>query len=103
VPTHGEPHSANQLITASGIVLVDWESLALAPPERDLRTLVAAGYADLVQPDWSMIEMFDLEWRLDELFQYAAWFSRPHTGNASDVVALEDLVHELHRPDWKHL
>ena len=30
VPTHGEPHSRNQLITSEGVVFVDWESLARA-------------------------------------------------------------------------
>lgn len=42
MPTHGEPHNDNQVVTADGVRLVDWESLALAPPERD--------YADLLVP-----------------------------------------------------
>ena len=71
VPTHGEPHTRNQIIATDGVVFVDWESLARAPRERDLRPLVDSGHADLVSPDWTMIEMFDLEWRLDEVAQYA--------------------------------
>lgn len=101
VPTHGEPDTANQLVTAAGIVLVDWESLELAPRERDLRTLTDAGHADLVRPHWPMIEMFDLEWRLDEISQYAAWFEEPHTGTASDEVAIGGLLGELTRPEWR--
>lgn len=100
VPTHGEPHTANQLATDQGIVFVDWESLARAPRERDLGTLVASGYADLVAPDWEMIELFQLEWRLSEIAEYADWFSKPHTGTDSDRVAFEDLTTELERPDW---
>ena len=47
-----------------------------------------------------MLELFDLEWRLDEIAQYADWFSRHHTGTESDAVAYAGLVHELDRPDW---
>ncbi len=100
VCTHGEPHSRNLLLTADGPVLVDWESLKLAPRERDLRTLVDSGHPDLVHPCWPMIELFDLEWRLDEIGQYAQWFAAPHTGTASDTVAFEGLVEELQRPEW---
>ncbi|MEO5853330.1 MAG: hypothetical protein ABIQ15_12530 [Nocardioides sp.] len=100
VPTHGEPHSANQVLTPTGRLLVDWESLRLAPAERDLRVLVQDGHADLVAPAWSMVEMFDLEWRLDEIAQYARWFSAPHTGTASDEVAWGGLRGELERAQW---
>ncbi len=100
VPTHGEPHAANHLVTPDGPMLVDWESLKLAPRERDLRPLTDAGLGRLVHPDWLMIEMFDLEWRLDEVAQYAAWFEAPHTGTASDAVAFRGLIEELARPDW---
>ena len=100
VPTHGEPHTANQLLTAAGPVFVDWETLALAPRDRDLTPLVQSGHADLVRPDWAMIEMFDLEWRLDEISQYAAWFAGPHEGTDDDRIAFDDLVSELKRPDW---
>ena len=44
VPTHGEPHTANQLVTPTGRLLVDWETLRRAPAERDLRVLVEDGY-----------------------------------------------------------
>ena len=98
VPTHGEPHTANQLITTDGVLLVDWESLARAPRERDLRPLVDSGHADLVAPDWAMIEMFDLEWRLDEISGYATWFEAPHAGSADDRIAFQGLMGELDRP-----
>ncbi|SDS50188.1 spectinomycin phosphotransferase [Friedmanniella luteola] len=98
VVTHGEPHEANQLVDDRGrLRLVDWESVALAPAERDLRTLLERGHPVAVEP--AMVELFDLEWRLDEIAQYAAWFAAPHPGSASDAVALEDLHHELGRPD----
>jgi spectinomycin phosphotransferase len=92
VPTHGEPHERNLLETASGTVVVDWESLRLAPAERDLRVI------DPSAGDTQMLELFDLEWRLDEISQYADWFQAPHTGTEDDRVALRGLLHELERP-----
>ena len=91
VPTHGEPHERNLLQTTSAVFLVDWESLRLAPPERDLRILEPA------TGDPEMLEMFDLEWRLDEIAQFAAWFEAPHTGTEDDRIALGGLLHELQR------
>jgi spectinomycin phosphotransferase len=96
VATHGEPHSDNQLLTSRGRYLVDWESLKLAPPELDLRVLVDVG-AD-VAADPEMLELVDLEWRLDEIDQYAAWFAAEHHGTEDDREAFGGLVHELNRP-----
>lgn len=89
VPTHGEPDWHNQLITAWGTALVDWETLKLAPVERDLQTL---GSGDPV-----MLELFDLEWRLDEISQYTTWFSKPHGQSVDDRVAFDGFMHELRR------
>ncbi|MCG3752239.1 phosphotransferase family protein [Amycolatopsis sp. Poz14] len=90
VPTHGEPHHGNQVATPDGLRLVDWETLAVAPRERD--------YADLPGTpglDPEMLELFALDWRLSELREYADWFSAPHTGNEDDVIAWEGLREEL--------
>lgn len=89
VLTHGEPDCHNQLVTASGTMLVDWETLKLAPVERDLQTL---GSGDPV-----MLELFDLEWRLDEISQYTTWFSEPHGQSEDDRIAFEGFMHELTR------
>jgi spectinomycin phosphotransferase len=104
VPTHGEPHTGNHLVAGTHRYLVDWESLKLAPRERDLDGLVASGGDWLssyggARPDARMLAMFDLEWRLDEIDQYSVWFAAPHTGSASDEVALAGLLEELARPD----
>jgi spectinomycin phosphotransferase len=98
VVTHGEPHVANQLLTADGHYLVDWDTLRLAPAEIDLQILTEAGLAaDAVGADQDMLELFDLEWRLDEISQYAAWFAAPHAGTEDDRIAFDDLLHELTR------
>jgi spectinomycin phosphotransferase len=101
VVTHGEPDSHNQMATHDGRrLLVDWESVLLAPPERDLRSLVAAtrSYGE-VSPDPNLIELFALEWRLSEIGAFSAWFAAPHDGNESDQVAFRGLLGELAGPD----
>lgn len=100
VVTHGETHTRNQLRTADGIRFVDWESVKLAPRERDLATLVQAGFGTAVAADPEMVELFDLEWRLAEIDEYAHWFAAPHTGTADDRVAYEGLLDELERGPW---
>ncbi|SDT72344.1 phosphotransferase [Jiangella sp. DSM 45060] len=90
VPTHGEPHHANQVVTGDGLRLADWESLALAPAERDLVDLAGQAPAG---PE--MIELFRLDWRLVELDEYARWFAAPHTGTDDDHTALDGLREEL--------
>jgi spectinomycin phosphotransferase len=98
--THGETHTANQLRTRDGIRFVDWESLKLAPRERDLTTLVQAGYAAEVAADPAMVELFDLEWRLSEIDEYARWFAAEHTGTDDDRIAFGGLQQELVRGSW---
>lgn len=100
VASHGETHTANQLRTGEGIRFVDWESLKLAPRERDLSTLVQAGHGAAVDADPAMVELFDLEWRLSEIDEYARWFARAHTGTDDDRIAYGGLLHELARGPW---
>lgn len=95
VATHGEPHSDNQLLTPHGRYLLDWESLKLAPRERDLRELADASAQ--VAADPAMVELFDLEWRLDEINQFATWFAAEHHGTEDDRIAYSALLDELNR------
>ncbi|BDD82468.1 hypothetical protein TPB0596_22310 [Tsukamurella pulmonis] len=94
VPTHGEPHHANQMLVDHDLVLVDWESLRLAPPERDLLDVPVALRAEFAARDWA-IELFELEWRLTEIAEYLDWFRRPHTGGTDDATAYAGLLEEL--------
>ncbi|KUJ69430.1 aminoglycoside phosphotransferase [Streptomyces albus subsp. albus] len=95
VPTHGEPHNDNQVVGARGLKLVDWESLALAPRERDYADLLDTGAGDRLAPDPAMVELFSLDWRLSEIDEYARWFAGPHTGTDDDRTALAGLYEEL--------
>ena len=100
VTTHGEPGEHNLMLSVDKLVLVDWETVRLAPAERDWRTLVERGLpAEHLDP--AMLDLFDVEWRLDEISQYAARFAAPHAGSASDRVALGGLLHELTRAPFQ--
>lgn len=96
VVTHGEPGVHNQWRAQGRTWLIDWESLRLAPRERDLATLVHAGVA--TDGDPAMIRLFDLEWRLSEVCSFARWLQGPHQGDADDHAALAGLTEELTRP-----
>ena len=107
VVTHGEPHTANVLWTEHGPLLVDWESVALAPRERDLRTVLAGadgtgpasayvaagGCTQLLDAD--TVELFERVWQLEEIGEYVGCFRRPHTGSSDDNRRWRDLMDEL--------
>ncbi|TMR11200.1 aminoglycoside phosphotransferase family protein [Nonomuraea turkmeniaca] len=86
VVTHGEPHPGNLLRKADGrLLLVDWDTVGLAVPERDL-WLVAKGPSDLARyadatgraPDPAALELYRLRWALDDVAEFVAWFRSPH-------------------------
>ncbi len=106
VPTHGQPHTANVLWAAGGPLLVDWESLRVAPRERDLREVLrdASGAEPLsayvamggsLDLNADMVELFDLEWWLGETALYAIQFHAPHTGNADEVRFHREFLEEV--------
>lgn len=104
VVTHGEPGAHNQVRTPGGTRWVDWESVRIAPRERDLTDLLAQStdywrqaYPHPIDP--ARVELFDLAWRLDEVGQYTAWFQQPHDGSEDDQIALDGLRDELTRPE----
>jgi aminoglycoside phosphotransferase (APT) family kinase protein len=104
VITHGEPHPGNTMHTTDGWRLIDWDTVRLAPPERDLWSLqeskslhdldgyeAATGY----RPDPRLLALFRLRWDLSDLAVTAERFRHPHTGDADDVQSwniLEELV-----------
>ena len=98
VVTHGEPGVHNQWLAAGRTWLLDWETLLLAPAERDLATLVNEGVE--VDADPALVRLFDLEWRLSEVESFATWLQQPHTDGADERQALAGLRYELERPHF---
>ncbi|TMR90491.1 aminoglycoside phosphotransferase family protein [Nonomuraea basaltis] len=86
VVTHGEPHPGNLLRAGDRrLSLVDWDTVGLAVPERDLWH-VARGAADLARysdltgrtPAPAALELYRLRWALDDVAEFVAWFRSPH-------------------------
>ena len=99
VLSHGEPHPGNIMLTASGWVLIDWDTVLVAPPERDLWSLdpgdgsVLRGYADAtgVTPRRPMLELYRLGWDLADIAVIVSRFRRPHPGSEDDEKSWHGL------------
>jgi aminoglycoside phosphotransferase (APT) family kinase protein len=99
VLTHGEPHSGNTMRTPTGWRLIDWDTVLVSPPERDLWLIepgdgsIFAAYAEatgvLVRP--STIMLFQLRWALSDIAVEVRRFRRPHTGTQDDADGWEIL------------
>ena len=93
VVTHGEPHAVNVLRTGDGYVLVDWDTVALAPPERDLWMVVgdtgdeASLYTDATgrQVDDVAVDFFRVTWDLKDLAEWLNVLRSPH-GETEDTL-----------------
>jgi len=105
VLTHGEPHPGNVMLAGDGWRLVDWDTAAIAPPERDLwhldpgdgSTLDAYAAMTGVAPRPELIEGYRLGWDIKDLACDAARFFRPHAGDANDAKSwrlLKSLVEQ---------
>jgi spectinomycin phosphotransferase len=103
VLTHGEPHAANTINTDSGLVLIDWDTAMVAPPERDLWSLAVEDPGCLhhyrsksgMTPLPDLLELYWLRWDLTEVSLYVAVFRAPHAGTADTRVAWDGLQHPL--------
>jgi spectinomycin phosphotransferase len=106
VITHGEPHSGNLIRSDDGLLLIDWDLVGLAPPERDLWWIVsdsgaeAAQYAHLTGRPLSQpaLSFYRLRWDLGDLAEFLAWFRGPHEQSADAETAwraVADIVDRL--------
>jgi len=89
VVTHGEPHAANVMRTGDGHVLVDWDTVALAPPERDLWMVVGSG--GHTGADAEAVDYFRLTWDLKDLAEYLNVLRSPHSRTDDTLRAYEGL------------
>ncbi len=90
VVTHGEPHPGNLIRTGEGLALVDWDTVALARPERDLwmldddTGLAWETYRQLtgrvVDPDATTL--YRSGWALADLAAFIKRLRAPHKQNA---------------------
>lgn len=93
VVTHGEPHAANVMQTSEGRLLVDWDTVAVAPPERDLWMVVGEGRdaAELyhratgTHPREAALDFFRLTWDLKDFAEYLNVLRAPHQENVDTL------------------
>ena len=98
VVTHGEPHSANLMTTDDVLMLIDWDTVGLAAPERDLWLvgLDEAGtqrYAEATghQPDPDALALYRERWNLDDLAHVVQRFRGPHQRDPDNYRWLRGL------------
>ncbi|MBA2468471.1 MAG: phosphotransferase [Chloroflexia bacterium] len=88
VISHGEPHAGNVIRTRTGeLVVVDWDTVAYAPRERDLWMMVNESNSDWsIYRDVTGIESlstpamaaYRIYWDLSEIAIYVSWCLKPH-------------------------
>ena len=102
VVTHGEPHPGNVLRGREGYHLVDWDTVGLAVPERDL-WLVAEEPDDLARyteatgraPDPGALAFYRLRWALDDVASFVDQFRSPHDRTADTELAWTSLTETM--------
>ena len=109
VITHGEPHPANLLSAGGSLLLIDWDTVGLAPPERDLSLIFGEGGegADRYHeragraPDPSVLTLYRARWYLDDLASAVRLFRQPHSGTVDAERWFDGLAPRLARlPEW---
>ncbi|MEV6711149.1 phosphotransferase [Lentzea sp. NPDC051208] len=83
VVTHGEPHAGNVIHTPQGLVLVDWDTVGLAPPERDL--WLAGGDS----------AFYALRWAVDDIAGFAEKLRAPHEQSRDAELTLHYFTETL--------
>lgn len=101
VVTHGEPHAGNVVNAVDGRrLLVDWDTVALGPKERDLWMLLQGAatdwtpYIDVTGKSVlsnTAIRMYRMVWDLSEIAAYVVWFQHVHDDSEDTATGWEGL------------
>ena len=112
VVTHGEPNPQNVLRTPAGFVIVDWDFVQLAPPERDLWDLaetdpsVLAAYTEATGTviDSGALALFRMWYDLSEIAEYIELFRGTHDDTEDSAESWKNLEHFLRPAErWPQL
>jgi len=103
VVTHGEPHPGNILRADGRLLLVDWDAVALARPERDLWMLDGGAGDELaryaaasgLQVDDAAIRLYRLRWQLDDIAVFVERLRSAHRRTADTEHAWLGLSRTL--------
>jgi len=104
VVTHGEPHPGNVLRLGDRRLLVDWDTVGLAVPERDLWMVAEepdelARYADATgrEPDPSAMDLYRLRWDLEDVAAFVSTFRSRHARTPDTEQAWAGLTGTMER------
>jgi spectinomycin phosphotransferase len=115
VITHGEPHPGNLMSVDGRLVLIDWDTAGLAPPERDVSLIAGAGdqgdqgdqslgrYQEATGRELSqaVITLYRLRWYLDDLASAIRMFRNRHRETPDTRAWREGLAPRLEQlPGW---
>jgi len=98
VVTHGEPHGANLMTLNDDLLLIDWDTVGLAAPERDLWLVgideaCAKRYAEATghQPDPGALVLYRERWNLDDLAHVVKRFRGAHQAGPDSDQWLQEI------------
>ena len=100
VISHGEPHPGNLLRAGTETLLIDWDTVALAPPERDLwwvssdsSSAEARRYTQATgrRVDPAALLLYRLRWALDDVSIYTRRLRSAHSRTSDAEHALRAL------------
>jgi len=107
VITHGEPHPGNFIRADDRLFLVDWDTVAFGPPERDLWMVAADAGVELArytaltghQVNPTALRLYRLRWLIDDISIVVGDFRSPHAQTADMAHAWHSLMRSFASPD----
>ena len=112
VVTHGEPHAANTIRVGGRLMLIDWDTVGMADPERDLWLVAPDGDAEIARYtdatrnvlDPNLMMLYRLRFLLGDIARTVRIFRRPHGRTADTQHWWEGLRHLLDALDsWRDI
>ncbi|HEX4258699.1 MAG TPA: aminoglycoside phosphotransferase family protein [Streptosporangiaceae bacterium] len=100
VITHGEPHPGNVIQTGDGLRLIDWDTVGLAHPERDLWHVLNSNDSHAARRytratghpiDPGALRCYRLRWALDDLAAFTGERRAGHQDTADTRAAWQAL------------
>ena len=92
VVTHGEPHRGNVFRTTEGWKVVDWDTVLVAPPERDWWDVQGGRHGDPTG-----VELYTLRWDLLEVACYVTEYFDDHVDDRNTQESWKNYVRYLDR------